>query len=113
MLTRVRSDLPLALGLLDGRLPCVVFAVIIIGGKPRFVFTAPVLVFIASLCSSDSCFALGFPSTFPSLFLRFHRRRRHGAMGKPKKSSSAVGTSAAGGKKCWRYAQEAIIKWLL
>src|SRR3954466_8526659 len=33
MLTRVRSDLPLALGLLDGRLPFVVFAVTIIGGN--------------------------------------------------------------------------------
>src|SRR3954469_88201 len=30
MLTRVWSDLPLALGLLDGRLPCIVFAIIII-----------------------------------------------------------------------------------
>src|SRR3954467_13297286 len=68
-------------------------------GKPRFVFTASVLVFTASLCSSESCCALGFPSTFPSFFLRFHRRRRRSAMVKPKKSSSAVGTSAVGGKK--------------
>src|SRR3954470_12151219 len=67
--------------------------------KPWFVFTAPVLVFTASLCSSDSCCALGFPSTFPSSLLRFHHRRRHSAIGKSKKSSSAVGTSAAGGKK--------------
>src|SRR3954462_12756 len=99
MLTRVWSDLSLALGLLDGRLPCVVFVIIIIGGKLQFVFTASVLVFTASLCSSDSCCALGFPSTFPSSFLRFHRRRRRSAMGKPKKLSSAVGTSAAGGNK--------------
>src|SRR4051812_43347166 len=47
MLTCVRSDLPLALGLLDGRLPCVVFAVIIIGescglfSPHRFLFSLP------------------------------------------------------------------------
>src|SRR5215216_1335184 len=47
MLTRVRSDLPLALGLLDGRLPCVVFVVIIIGesrglfSPHQFLFSLP------------------------------------------------------------------------
>src|SRR3954466_14878440 len=99
MLTRVRPDLPLALGLLDERLPCVVFAVIIIEGNRGLFSPHQFLCFTASLRSSDSCFALGFPSTFPSSFVRFHRRRRRSAMGKPKKSSSAVGTSAAGGKK--------------
>src|SRR3954468_13298775 len=68
-------------------------------GKLQFVFTASVLVFTASLCSSDSCCALGFPSTFPSSLLRFYRRCHRSAMGKPKKSSSADGTSATGGKK--------------
>src|SRR3954467_14343119 len=47
MLTRVWPDLSLALGLLDGRLPCVVFAVIIIGencslfSPHRFLFSLP------------------------------------------------------------------------
>src|SRR3954468_17934990 len=47
MLTRVWPDLPLALGLLDGRLSCVVFAVIIIGescslfSPHRFLFSLP------------------------------------------------------------------------
>src|SRR3954471_19342751 len=47
MLTRVWPDLPLALGLLDGRLPCVVFDVIIIGescslfSPHRFLFSLP------------------------------------------------------------------------
>ena len=40
-------------------------------GKLQFVFTASVLVFTASLCSSDSCCVLGFPSTFPSPFCAF------------------------------------------
>src|SRR3954465_13606805 len=47
MLTRVWSDLPLALGLLDGRLPGVVFVVIIIGesrglfSPHQFLFSLP------------------------------------------------------------------------
>src|SRR4051812_18788519 len=47
MLTRVWSDLPLALGVLDGRLSCVVFAVIIIGesrglfSPHQFLFSLP------------------------------------------------------------------------
>src|SRR3954468_19486163 len=47
MLARVRADLPLALGLLGGRVPCVVFAVIIIGesyslfSPHQFLFSLP------------------------------------------------------------------------
>ncbi|MBW8728243.1 MAG: hypothetical protein JF625_24255 [Inquilinus limosus] len=99
MLTRVRPDLPLALGLLDGRPACVVFAVIIRGEIVVCFSPHQFLCFTTSLRSSDSCFALRFSSTFPSSLVRFRRRRHRSGMGKPKKSASAVGTSAAGGKK--------------
>src|SRR3954469_11490392 len=68
-------------------------------GKLQFVFTASILVFTASLRSECSCCALEYPITFPSSLLRSHRRRCLTAMGKPKKSSSAAGTSTAGGNK--------------
>src|SRR3954467_704581 len=98
-MTSVLTILKLALGLPNGRPSCIVFVLIIIGEK-LVCFHCSHSCFTAPIFSELSHCALEFPRAFPSLILHADHWHRHTAMGKPKKSTSAVGTSAAaGGKK--------------
>src|SRR4051812_37446545 len=99
VLTRGQLDLMLALGLPGGQSLSIVFVLITVWGN--FVcFHRSHLLFTASTFLSFSRCMLEVLRSFPSSFLRSHRRRHRTAMGKPKKASTMVGTSAAaGGKK--------------